>query len=136
MKGLVAAVAFGATLGSISGALAQLYPARPITIVVPFAAGGPTDVIARILAQTMRASLGQSVIIENVAGANGNIGVGRVARAAPDGYTISIGHWSTHVVAGAVYPLPYDLLKDFEPISLIATTKSNHSSIHCELVPK
>jgi tripartite-type tricarboxylate transporter receptor subunit TctC len=69
----------------------------------------------------MRASLGQSVVIDNVAGANGNIGVGRVARAAPDGYTISIGHWSTHVVAGAVYTLPYDLLKDFEPISLIAT---------------
>jgi tripartite-type tricarboxylate transporter receptor subunit TctC len=101
--------------------LAQLYPARPITVVVPFAAGGPTDVIARILAQPMRASLGQSVVIDNVAGANGNIGVGRVARAAPDGYTISIGHWSTHVVAGAVYALPYDLLKDFEPISLIAT---------------
>jgi tripartite-type tricarboxylate transporter receptor subunit TctC len=121
MKSLVAAVAFAATLGSISAALAQLYPARPITVVVPFAAGGPTDVIARILAQPMRASLGQSVIIENVAGANGNIGVGRVARAAPDGYTISIGHWSTHVVAGAVYALPYDLLKDFEPISLIAT---------------
>jgi tripartite-type tricarboxylate transporter receptor subunit TctC len=88
---------------------------------VPFAAGGPTDVIARTMAQHMRASLGQSVIIENVAGANGNIGVGRVARAAPDGYTISIGHWSTHVVNGAVYPLPYDVLKDFEPISLIAT---------------
>jgi tripartite-type tricarboxylate transporter receptor subunit TctC len=121
MKGLVAAVAFAATLGSISAALAQLYPARPITVVVPFAAGGPTDVIARILAQPMRASLGQSVVIDNVAGANGNIGVGRVARAAPDGYTISIGHWSTHVVAGAVYTLPYDLLKDFEPISLIAT---------------
>lgn len=121
MKSLVAAVAFAATLGSISAALAQLYPARPITVVVPFAAGGPTDVIARILAQPMRASLGQSVVIDNVAGANGNIGVGRVARAAPDGYTISIGHWSTHVVAGAVYALPYDLLKDFEPISLIAT---------------
>ncbi len=121
MKSLVAAVAFAATLGSISAALAQLYPTRPITVVVPFAAGGPTDVIARILAQPMRASLGQSVVIDNVAGANGNIGVGRVARAAPDGYTISIGHWSTHVVAGAVYTLPYDLLKDFEPISLIAT---------------
>jgi tripartite-type tricarboxylate transporter receptor subunit TctC len=73
------------------------------------------------MAQHMRTSLGQNVIVENVAGANGNIGVGRVARAAPDGYTISIGHWSTHVVNGAVYPLPYDLLKDFEPISLIAT---------------
>jgi tripartite-type tricarboxylate transporter receptor subunit TctC len=101
--------------------MAQPYPSRPITIIVPFAAGGPTDVIARTMAQHMRTSLGQNVIVENVAGANGNIGVGRVARAAPDGYTISIGHWSTHVVNGAVYPLPYDLLKDFEPISLIAT---------------
>ena len=121
MKILVAAIACAATLASVSTSLAQVYPSRPITIVVPFAAGGPTDVIARTMAQHMRASLGQSVIIENVAGANGNIGVGRVARAAPDGYTISIGHWSTHVVNGAVYPLPYDVLKDFEPISLIAT---------------
>jgi len=117
----VAAVVFAAASGSASTALAQLYPSRPITIVVPFAAGGPTDVIARTMAEHMRASLGQAVIIENLTGANGNVGVGRVARAAPDGYTISIGHWSTHVVNGAVYPLPYDPLKDFEPISLIAT---------------
>lgn len=109
------------TLMTISTAFAQAYPSRPITIVVPFAAGGPTDVIARTLAQHMTASLGQSVIVDNVAGANGNIGVGKVARAAPDGYTLSIGHWSTHVVNGAVYPLPYDVLKDFEPISLITT---------------
>jgi tripartite-type tricarboxylate transporter receptor subunit TctC len=121
MKVLVAAVAFAAALGCGATALAQPYPSRSITIVVPFAAGGPTDVIARTMAERMRASLGQAVIIENVTGANGNIGVGRVARAAPDGYTIGIGHWSTHVVNGAVYPLPYDLLKDFEPISLIAT---------------
>jgi tripartite-type tricarboxylate transporter receptor subunit TctC len=102
-------------------AWAQTYPTRPITIVVPYAAGGPTDVIGRILAERMRATLGQTVIIENVAGANGTIGVGRVARATPDGYTISIGHWSTHVVNGAVYQLQYDLLNDFEPISLIAS---------------
>jgi tripartite-type tricarboxylate transporter receptor subunit TctC len=121
MKSLVAAVVFAAALGSASTIEAQSYPSRPITIVVPFAAGGPTDVIARTMAEHMRASLGQSVIVENVTGANGNIGVGRVARAAPDGHTISIGHWSTHVVNGAVYPLTYDLLKDFEPISLIAT---------------
>jgi tripartite-type tricarboxylate transporter receptor subunit TctC len=100
---------------------AQVFPSRPITVVVPFAAGGPTDVIARTIGQHMRASLGQPVIVENVAGANGNIGVGKVARAAPDGYTVSIGHWSTHVVNGAVYALPYDLLKDFDPVSLIAT---------------
>ena len=121
MKTLLAAVAFAAALVHAPAALAQAYPSRPITIVVPFAAGGPTDVIARTLAQHMRGSLGQSVIVENVAGANGNIGVGRVARAAPDGYTLSIGHWSTHVVNAAVYALPYDVLKDFEPISLIST---------------
>jgi tripartite-type tricarboxylate transporter receptor subunit TctC len=102
-------------------AVAQSFPSRPITIVVPFAAGGPTDTIARILAQHMRGSLGQTVIVENTAGANGNIGVGKVARAAPDGYTLIIGHWSTHVVNGAVYSLTHDVLKDFEPISLIAT---------------
>ncbi len=110
-----------ATLICTSATFAQSFPTRPITIVVPFAAGGPTDVIARTLAQHMSGTLGQSVIVDNVAGANGNIGVGKVARAVPDGYTISIGHWSTHVVNGAVYPLTYDLLKDFEPISLIAT---------------
>lgn len=99
---------------------AQTYPARPITIVVPFAAGGPTDVIARVLAERMRASLGQPVIVENVAGAAGNTGVGRVARAAPDGYTINISFVGTHVFNGAMYPLTYDLLADFEPISLIA----------------
>jgi tripartite-type tricarboxylate transporter receptor subunit TctC len=102
-------------------ATAQTYPARPITIVVPFPAGGPTDVIGRILAERMRATLNQNVIVENVSGANGTIGVGRVARATPDGYTISIGHWSTHVINGAIYQLQYDLLSDFEPISLIAT---------------
>ncbi len=121
MKLLQTIFAFAVALGGSSTAMAQPHPSRPITIIVPFAAGGPTDVIARTMAQHMRTSLGQNVIVENVAGANGNIGVGRVARAAPDGYTISIGHWSTHVVNGAVYPLPYDLLKDFEPISLIAT---------------
>src|SRR5215217_3548006 len=102
-------------------AKAQAYPARPVTIVVPFAAGGPTDTIARVIAQRMRQSLGQTVIIENVTGAAGSIGVGRVARAAPDGYTISIGHWSTHVVNGAIYQLAYDVLNDFEPISLVAS---------------
>jgi tripartite-type tricarboxylate transporter receptor subunit TctC len=123
MKQLLQTIfAFAVVLGSSSLAMAQQpYPSRPVTIIVPFAAGGPTDVIARTMGQHMRTSLGQSVIVENVAGANGNIGVGRVARSAPDGYTISIGHWSTHVVNGAVYPLTHDVLKDFEPISLIAT---------------
>src|SRR5512144_551767 len=101
-------------------AWAQAYPARPITLVVPFAAGGPTDTIARIMGERMRASLGQTVIIENTTGAAGSIGVGRVARAEPDGYTVGIGHWGTHVVNGAIYQLPYDVLNDFEPISLVA----------------
>ena len=87
---------------------AQAYPSRPITIVVPFPAGGPTDTLARILAEQMRTLLGQSVIVENVTGASGSIGVGRVAKAAPDGYTLSIGHLITHVFNGAVFTLPYD----------------------------
>ena len=82
-------------------ARAQVYPSRPITIVVPYPAGGPRDTLARILADRMRTSLGQPVIIENVSGGGGSVGVGRVARAAPDGYTVSIGHWNTHVVNGA-----------------------------------
>jgi tripartite-type tricarboxylate transporter receptor subunit TctC len=121
MKKLLTVFALALAAASVTFAQAQGFPSRPINIVVPFAPGGPTDVIARTLAQPMTASLGQSVVIQNVAGANGNIGVGQVARAAPDGYTLSIGHWSTHVVNGAVYPLPYDLSKDFEPIALIAS---------------
>lgn len=100
-------------------ARAQAYPSRPITMVVPFAAGGPTDTIARILAERMRAFFGQTVLVENVTGANGSIGVGRVARAAPDGYTLSIGQTGTHVLNGASYSLQYHVLDDFEPISLL-----------------
>jgi tripartite-type tricarboxylate transporter receptor subunit TctC len=96
---------------------AQTYPTRPITLIVPFAAGGPTDTIARIVTEGMRPSLGQPIIIENVGGADGSIAVGRVARAAPDGYTISIGNVATHVLNGAAYSLPYDLLNDLEAIS-------------------
>jgi tripartite-type tricarboxylate transporter receptor subunit TctC len=101
-------------------ARAQAYPTRPITMIVPFPAGGPADALARIMAEHMRTLLGQSVIIENVSGAGGSIGVGRVARAAPDGYTVSIGHWGTHVLNGASYQLPYDVVQDFEPVSLLA----------------
>ncbi|HUI96424.1 MAG TPA: tripartite tricarboxylate transporter substrate binding protein BugD [Xanthobacteraceae bacterium] len=101
-------------------AVAQTYPSRPVTIIVPFAAGGPTDTIARVLAQRMGPALGQTVVVENTTGAAGSIGVARVARAAPDGYTIGIGHWSTHVVNAAVYNLSYDVLNDFAPISLVA----------------
>jgi tripartite-type tricarboxylate transporter receptor subunit TctC len=105
-------------------ARAQSYPSRPITMVVPFAAGGGTDVLGRIIAGRMRASLGQTIVVENVAGANGSIGVGRVARTAPDGYALVMGGWSTYVANGALYTLPYDVLKDFEPVSLVATLPS------------
>src|SRR6516165_1496980 len=101
-------------------ARAQTYPSRPITMIVPFAPGGLTDVIGRVLAEGMRTSLGQPVIIENVAGANGSIGTSRVARATPDGYTIVVGIWNTHVANGAIYTLQYDIVKDFEPVLLLA----------------
>jgi len=115
------ALAFAAATAISSPAAAQVYPSRPITLVVPYPAGGAFDAIARILTEHMRMSLGQPVIIENIGGATGSIGVGRVARASPDGYTLSFGIWSTHVVNGAVYALPYDVIKDFAPISLVAT---------------
>jgi tripartite-type tricarboxylate transporter receptor subunit TctC len=95
----------------------QPYPSHPITLIVPFGAGGPVDTLARTLTDAMRTSLGQAVIIENVTGASGTIGVGRAVRAAPDGYTVSIGNWPSHVVNGAIYALPYDVLKDFEPVA-------------------
>src|ERR1700738_2642759 len=98
---------------------AQTLPSRPITLIVPFAAGGPTDVLARILAEHMRTMLGQNLVIENVTGASGTIAGIRAARATPDGYTITIGHWGTHVLNGAVYSLQYDVLNDFDPVGLI-----------------
>jgi tripartite-type tricarboxylate transporter receptor subunit TctC len=101
-------------------ARAQGYPSRPITLVVPFAPGGLADVIGRIVAEGMRSLLGQILIIENVGGAGGNIGAGRVARAAPDGYTLVLGIWNTHVGKGAIYSLRYDVVKDFEPVALLA----------------
>ena len=100
----------------------QSYPSRPITLIVPYAVGGTTDVIARNLAERMKVSLGQPVIIENVTGAGGTIGTGRVARAAPDGYTLSIGQNDSHVLNGATYALQYDLLNDFEPVALLSAT--------------
>jgi len=102
-------------------ARAETYPARTISAIVPASAGGPTDTIGRIVTQHMQTTLGQSIVIENVGGASGTIGTGRVVRSAPDGYTIGIGGVNHYVVNGAVYPLQYDLLKDFEPISMIAT---------------
>jgi tripartite-type tricarboxylate transporter receptor subunit TctC len=102
-------------------AVAQGYPSRPVTMIVPFPAGGATDVIARIMAERMREPLGQPIVIENIGGADGSIGVGRTARARPDGYTICLGIDGTFVLNGAFYSLPYDLLNDFAPISPLAT---------------
>ncbi len=102
-------------------ASAQDYPLRPITMIVPAAAGGPTDTIARILAEHMRVSLGEPIPIENNGAAGGTVAVGRVARASPDGYTIGIGQIGTHVFNGAIYSLPYDLLQSFDPIAMVAT---------------
>src|SRR5438445_3670464 len=110
-----------ATLGFVTGASAQVYPSRPVTMVVPFPAGGSTDTIARVVAEALRGPLGQTVVIENVGGASGNIAVGRVARAAPDGYTLVMGSWPTHVLNAAIFTLPYDPVADFEPVSLVAT---------------
>jgi tripartite-type tricarboxylate transporter receptor subunit TctC len=121
MRKLIYAAAFTAALQGVAGASAQTYPSRPVMMIVPLATGGATDVIARIMAEGMRAALGQPVIVENVTGAGGTIGVGRVARAAPDGYSIGIGQWGTNMANGAIYPLQYDLIKDFEPIGLIAS---------------
>jgi tripartite-type tricarboxylate transporter receptor subunit TctC len=101
---------------------AQSYPTRSITMIVPYPAGGPTDTLARVMTEPLKAALGQSVIIENVTGAGGSIGTGRVARAAPDGYTIILGHNQTHVINGAAATLTYDVVKDFEPVTLIADT--------------
>ncbi len=118
---LSAAVVAASFIAGLGNAFAQDFPNRPITVVVPFSAGGPTDALIRTLADRMRVSLGQSILVENVTGAAGTIGVGRVARAPGDGYTLSFGHWSTHVINGAVYPLPFDLLTDLEPIALLTS---------------
>ena len=100
--------------------VAQDYPTRPTTLIVPYAAGGSADALPRMIAERMRTNLGKPIIVENVTGAAGSIGAGRIARAAPDGYTFGLGTWSTHVANGAVYPLQYDVRSDFEPIAQIA----------------
>ena len=110
---MTALLAFG------GNAAAENFPSRPITIVVPFSAGGPSDVMARILAERMKTTLGESVLVENVTGAGGSIGVGRAVRSPPDGYTISFGHLGTHVANGAIYKLGYDLVTDLEPVALL-----------------
>src|SRR3984957_7953992 len=111
-------------LNAVGPATAETYPSHTITMVVPFSAGGPTDTLARIVAARMQVLLGQSVIIENVTGAAGTIGVGRVARAAPDGYTLSVGPMNSHVLTGAIYNLPFDLLGDLEPVALLTNNPS------------
>jgi tripartite-type tricarboxylate transporter receptor subunit TctC len=113
----VSAVVFATAV--IAGAQAQTFPSRQINLIVPFPPGGSTDAIARIMADRMRTALGQPVVIENVGGAGGSIAVGRVARAQPDGYTIDIGQWDTHV-GSIIYKLNYDLQKDFDPIGLLS----------------
>jgi tripartite-type tricarboxylate transporter receptor subunit TctC len=115
------ALTFAAIVAQLGGVAAEVYASRPITIVVPFPAGGPTDTIARILSEHMSIALAQPVRVENVTGAAGTIGTGRVARATPDGYTLCIGFLGTHVLNGAVYSLQYDLMKDFEPVALLAS---------------
>jgi tripartite-type tricarboxylate transporter receptor subunit TctC len=117
MRRLVVAVL--AVLAFTGVAFAQNYPSHPITIIVPFSAGGPSDAMARILAERMKTSLGETILIENVTGAGGSIGVGRAVRSAADGYTISFGHLGTHVANGAIYKLGYDLVGDLEPVALL-----------------
>ncbi len=124
MRTMSLAVAFAAALGCANfacgiGARAQDYPSHPITMIVPFPAGGPTDTLGRILGEGMRASLGQPIVVENVTGAGSTIGVSRAAQAAPDGYTLTLGNWTSFVGSGALYRTSYDLLTDFEPVSLL-----------------
>ena len=117
----VLAASVAALLVVAPEAIGQTYPSHPVTMIVPASAGGPTDAIARVLSERMTANLGGTVLVDNVAGAGGSIGVGKVARSAADGYTLGIGQWSHYVLNGATYALQYDLLADFAPISLIVT---------------
>jgi tripartite-type tricarboxylate transporter receptor subunit TctC len=118
------AAILAAVLAVGAPASAQTYPAKPITMLVPFTAGGPADTLARLLGERMKATLGRNIIVENAPGAAGSIGVGRMVRAAPDGYTIGIGHLGTHVFNGALQNLPYDLQKDLAPIILLPANTS------------
>src|SRR5256885_15748966 len=118
MRRMVLATLF-VTLAFSGSAIAQNFPSRPITIIVPFSAGGPSDAMARILAERMKTTLGETMLVENVTGAGGSVGVGRAVRSPPDGYTISFGHLGTHVANGAIYKLGYDLVTDLEPVALL-----------------
>jgi tripartite-type tricarboxylate transporter receptor subunit TctC len=114
LAALMATLAFGASM-----ARAENFPSRPITVIVPFAAGGPSDAMMRILGERMKTALGEAILVENVTGAGGSIGVGRAVRSPPDGYTLSFGHLGTHVANGAIYKLGYDLVADLEPVVLL-----------------
>jgi tripartite-type tricarboxylate transporter receptor subunit TctC len=118
MRRAVLAALIGLSMSG-AAAVADNFPSHPITIVVPFSAGGPSDAMARILAERMKTTLGEAILIENVTGAGGSIGVGRAVRSPPDGYTISFGHLGTHVANGAIYKLGYDLVTDLEPVVLL-----------------
>ncbi len=122
MKLISVAAALAVAVGCAGEAQAQAYPSHPLTIIVPFPAGGPTDTLARILSEPMRTALGQPVIIENVTGAGASIGVARAAQAAPDGYTLSLGNWTSHVGAGAMYPAVHDALLELQPVARISAT--------------
>src|SRR5690349_4323126 len=119
MRRLTCAAALTASLILCANASAETYPSRPVTLIVPFGAGGPTDVIARILGQRMGESLGQTIVVENVTGAAGTIAVNKAVHSPPDGYTLSIGHYGTHAVNSLVYSLQYDVVNDLEPVSLL-----------------
>jgi tripartite-type tricarboxylate transporter receptor subunit TctC len=120
---LVLTFASAVMLAASALAVAQTYPSRPVTLVVPFAAGGPTDTLARIMAEPVKHSLGQPILVENVTGAGGSIAAGRVARAAPDGYTLVLGNWTSHVGTPALYPAQHDVLKDFEPVARLPVSR-------------
>jgi tripartite-type tricarboxylate transporter receptor subunit TctC len=115
-------VCLGAAVVLIGGTAAQDYPSRQIVIIVPFPAGGPTDALARILAEPLRATLGQPVVVQNVAGAGATIGVGRAIQSPPDGYTLIVGNWTSHVGGSAIYPVPWNVLADLEPVSQLSVS--------------
>lgn len=122
MRRFILAAAIAIAAMTAANAAAEVYPSRPITLIVPFGAGGPTDVIARILAQRMGQFLGQTVVVENITGAAGTIATSKAVHASPDGYTLSIGHYGTHAVNSLVYSLPYDLVRDLAPVALLVTS--------------
>ena len=116
------AIALSVLIAAATPAAAEIFPTRPVTMMVGFPPGGPTDTLARIVADAMQGPLGQPVVVETLSGASGTIATGRVAHARPDGYTIGIGQWSSHVASPAIYPLDYDIARDLQPISLLAAS--------------